>query len=407
MDPEGTPAPKSPRCETRPPSPAAPGPASADIATTRRTPLRPPHLASRVAARLFATMLAVAASFGVGVPFGVRALHADDAATAGADVLVLKDGRTLAGTVVAESDDGVTFRAGGTTRLYARADVERVARGGASAKPAGGDARGATPAPPGEGADPAATEPAPGKPAIDKSTGKAVEKGIGKKGKVLTEASRAWIRDLAARAATDDDQVRRSIAAALRALGPAAVPAIRDCAAAATDPAARQLLERVAADMEGRGGRADEPDRPAMDDAGMAPEAPGARPGADTPPAPPRRPGRDALERLLADLELRDDQRPKMAELLGGLERRQFEMLREIRQGTLAPDRVPLRIEEVRKATLDASRAILDDAQYDVFDDRAQRYFDAMLVRATRGEAKTPAPAPPPAPTSPPDEPAK
>ena len=85
-----------------------------------------------------------------------------------------------------------------------------------------------------------------------------------------------------------------------------------------------------------------------------------------------------------------------MTELLGGLERKQFAMFREMKQGALASDQVTTRIDALRKETLDAAKAFLDVPQFDLFEERAQRYFDGIVMRATRGEGKPAEPAPPP-----------
>jgi hypothetical protein len=92
-----------------------------------------------------------------------------------------------------------------------------------------------------------------------------------------------------------------------------------------------------------------------------------------------------------------------MEEVLGGIERGQFGLMREARQGALTSDQLAARIEELRSRTLEAARGFLDATQMDLFEERAQRYFDGLLVRATRGEGKAPAPpAPAPAPPTPP-----
>jgi hypothetical protein len=94
------------------------------------------------------------------------------------------------------------------------------------------------------------------------------------------------------------------------------------------------------------------------------------------------------VDKLLADLELREDQKPKMQELLGGLERRQLGFVREVRTGALAPADVPARIESMRTETLSAAKAVLDEAQFDLFEEHARRYFDGLLQRASRGEGR-------------------
>lgn len=348
---------------------------------------------ARFTKTVLSTVTLLASTLSLGVPVSTACADEPAPATAAADVLVLKDGRRLEGLVVAETDDAVTFRAGGATRMYARTDVDRIER---SAAPAPGGVAD-TPAPP------AGTAPSPA-PAPDKK-----KDAFGKKGKVLTDAARTWIRDLARSAEVEDEQVRRSVAAALRALGPVAVPSILEAASASATPGVKEFLERVAAEMSG--GKKDGP-RPAATADGTPPEpgmqgpspgAPGGAPPAPgvAPGGPPegRRPGRAALDKLSADLELRDEQRPKMGELMGGLERKQFALLREVKQGGIAADQVTTRVDALRKETLDAARTFLDVPQYDLFEEHARRYFDGILTRAVRGEGR---PADPQAPVTPP-----
>ncbi|MCE9634118.1 MAG: hypothetical protein K8T90_00300 [Planctomycetes bacterium] len=400
------------------------------------------------------TMLVIlaAAIAAVALPDAPRTARADDAVPGGVapvpeDRLILKDGRSLGGRVIAETPDAITFRSGSSTRMYPMADVDRLERAPlgqpAAPGPAGSADAGVPSNPPagsgsGSGADAPPTTAQPPAAPEKKNT-------FGKKGKVLSDAARAWVRELAARAETADEQVRRSIAAGLRAFGPIAGPAILEGAANATTPSARAFLESVAADLSGdRGdsrGRAskqsaapptstprDAEEPPAADGpnppvapgnppvapgnpptspadgmqqqppATATPLEPGAAPGAPT--APPGavpfggagkqggRAGRALLDRIVAELELRADQLPQMEQLMGTIERGQFALLRELRQGALAPDQVAARIETLRTTSRESAKGFLDAAQFDLFEEQTQRYFDGLQMRASRGELK-------------------
>jgi hypothetical protein len=84
-----------------------------------------------------------------------------------------------------------------------------------------------------------------------------------------------------------------------------------------------------------------------------------------------------------------------MEEVVAGVERRQFELLRDLRRGAVAADGIGPRIESIRSDTLAAARGFLDPAQSDLFADRAERYFDALAQRAARGEPGPTAPKSP------------
>jgi hypothetical protein len=294
----------------------------------------------------------------------------------GGDVLLLKDGRKLEGSVVAETPEGVTFRSGGTTRFYAADQVAKAERGAAPAP---------VPAPAGDG--PAAK---PGDPA---PVAKAPKE---KRPKAMTDESRQWIRDLAARARTQDEIVRRSIAAALHACGPAAAPTILEAAAAEQDPAAKAFLESVAADLTRKGDRRDGP--------------PTAKPGGDREPDPAMggdrtmRPlGKGGLfDRLAAELELRDDQRASFAGVLLGMEKARGQAVRELEGGgTLESARGKLA--DAKKTVLDGAKGVLDAGQLEAFEPIAERHFHEMENRLAKLAAKK---APPP-PEGTPPEPAK
>lgn len=325
-----------------------------------------------------------------------------DAPAHGGDVLVLKDGRRLEGTCVAEGDDGITFLANGTTRFYPRDQIERRERGAAplpapaseppAANPGGGTAPGAAP------------EPAPKPDAAKKS----------KAPKALTEESRAWVRELAGKATSPDETVRRSLAAALRACGPAAVPTIRDVAASMTDAGAKAFLESVAVEMSAGKGERGPKGAPRMPGETATPgetKAPDSEMGGmptegDAPKKPDvagagKRPdggrGRGGMfEKLSQELELRDDQRQPFTTLLGGMEKSRGQAVRELENGGSA-EAARTKIAEIRTTTLDGARGILDAGQMEAFEVVAERFFTEMEMRMEKLASKRGLPVQPPA----------
>lgn len=337
---------------------------------------------------LTAVLCLLASGAGPGVAY---ARAEGDAAAAGAtDVLVLKDGRRLEGTCIAESDDGVTFRANGATRFYPRDQIERRERGAApvpapdapAAQPAGDSAAPAT--------QPGSTPESAPKPDAVKKT---------KTPKALSDESRAWVRELAGKATTQDETVRRSLAAALRACGPTAVPTIREVAASQADPAAKAFLESVAAEMsmgksergpkgpaaaagESKATESEMGGAPAAGDAPRKPDLPGAgkRPEAGR--------GRGGLfEKLSQELELREDQRQPFMAFLGGMERARGQAVKELENGG-SVESARTKIAEIRTTTLDGARGILDAGQMEAFDLVAERFFGEMEMRLEKLASK-------------------
>lgn len=321
------------------------------------------------------------------------------------DRLVLKDGRTLEGELVAETADGVTFRSGGTARFYGSDQIERKERGAAPQAPSAAGTQ-----PEAGGAADTGSAPAP-TPAPEKSARPGKEE-FGKRPKVLTDASRAWVAELAAKASsTEDDQVRRGIAAALEALGPAAIPAIRDAAANA-NPGGQSFLTRVAdrlaeklprkgeglgADGTG-GGAAPEKGEDGMT-AGATP-APGGdvgRKGVGEKGAGERGKGRALFEKLAADLELRDDQRPAFGTILMKLDRARGQLSREVEGGLPLAD-AATRLETAKTDVLTAARGVLDAGQMEMFTELSARHFDDLAARLAKIATKAPRPADAPAP---------
>lgn len=292
-----------------------------------------------------------------------------------AAVLVLKDGRRLEGEVLARTEGGVTFRSGGTTRFYASSSVESVT--GAPVAP---------PPPPRspETAGPPAGEPGPdrrARPPAAAAPARAPE---------LSAAARSWIGDLARKASDPDESVRRSVAAALRALGPAAVPVIEEHAIAAEDRLGRELLVRVLVEIG-----SPRPREPG--DAGPVPNRDAARePGGDD---PSRKPGFRAglLEKLAADLDLRDDQRPAFAQLLVGMDRDAQQVQRAFKKGELAAADADARIRDLQTRIRAGAASILDEGQVAAFEPMLERYLGSWLDRISKSAGKSGDSAAPPA----------
>ena len=170
---------------------------------------------------------------------------------AGEDVLVLSDGRELRGRITAEDEHSYAVKVGGAVRLVPKDGVKEVRRGAPvpDAPPAAGD-----PAAPKPDAKPdakkdrrarrkAADPAAPGADAMDAPAAPP-----------LSETAAAWARICIDRFLGEDAAVRRSAADALRALGPAVAPLVREAAAKAGE-AGKYALEELARSAEARGAK--------------------------------------------------------------------------------------------------------------------------------------------------------
>jgi hypothetical protein len=303
------------------------------------------------------------------------------------DVLTLKDGRRLEGEIVGEDDRFVSLRSGGVTRSYAKdsvASVERAIRPPAGGAPAAGSAE---------------TPPSPAEP-----PGKQKKKDRpDRKDAPLSDAAKSWLEALLARSGDADETVRRSVGAAIGAMGPQAIPAVRAAESAAADGAQKQFLGRLATDMEARRdkrGRA-----PGMPPEGMAPDGamPGQEPGA--PPAGraggPRRPLEDMMQRLTADLELREEQKPKVEAILKDALQKRFEIFRDARRDGLGPDEVAAKVEPLRTALLSEMKPALDEPQYAMFEEAAKRIFESQRGPTPPKPQEPAAPPKPPQPDQP------
>jgi hypothetical protein len=295
------------------------------------------------------------------------------------DAITLKDGRRLEGEIVGEDDRFVSLKSGGVTRMYAKDSIASVAKapraaGQPDASGTPGAAPGQTPAPP---------------------AGKEKKKDKGdKRDAPLSESAKTWLAELLAKTADADESVRRSIGAAIGALGPQAIPAVRAAQAAAPDGPQKQFLEKLAGDMETRRDR-----RPPGDGMG----ADGMPPGPDGGRPPAGRRGLDEMvQRVSTELELRDDQKPKVEAILQDVMKKRFEIYRDARRDGLTAEQVAERVTPLRADLLAQMKAVLDEAQNSMFEDMAKRLFEMQRPGAPTptkpadgGQPKPPEPAPP------------
>jgi len=296
----------------------------------------------------------------------------DDAPQAqpASDVVTLKDGRRLEGRIVAEDDRYVSISVGGTTRAYAKDAIASIEK---AARPPAGDGAGAS---------------APAKPAAEAPSPDGKRPKGERKDAPLSESAKAWLDALIAKSADGDETVRRSIAAAIAALGRQAAPAVRAAAIAAPDGAQKQFLTRLGDDMESKR------DRKMRGDA----------PGPDTPkPAPDagRGPGKRMLEglmtRLSTELELRDEQKPKVEGVLKNLFEQRAQFARTAQTEGLTAEQVAERVAALRTDLLAQMKAVLDEPQYALFQEMAERIVEAPKgpPRPADGGVAPPAPQDP------------
>jgi hypothetical protein len=283
------------------------------------------------------------------------------AAAGSVDVLVLSDGRRLEGEVVGEDDRAVSFKSGGVTRTYARDSITSLEKAPRTAAPA-------DPAPQGG----AATEPTKGKK----------EKGD-RRDAPLSDAAKKWLDDLVAKSAeATDESVRRSIAQAIQALGPSAVPALRAAQAAAPEGPQKQFLERVANELEQRREKKE----------GMGPDGPGGRPGQ------PKRFVEDAVQRLTKELELTDEQKPKVETVVADWGKKRAEIFGAARRDGLTKEDVLAKVAALRTDVLAQMKAVLTEPQYAMFEEISNALFEMQRAPmppkppAKPGEGGEPAP---------------
>jgi hypothetical protein len=303
------------------------------------------------------------------------------AAAAPTDTITLKDGRRLEGEVVGEDDRFISLRSGGVTRMYAKdsiASVEKAPR---------------APGQPDSSANPGAAPSQPPAPPAGKEKKK---DKVDRRDAPLSEPAKAWLAELLAKAADADESVRRSIGAAIGALGPQAIPAVRAAQAAAPDGPQKQFLDKLAGDMESRRDRRPGATGDGMGPDGMQPGPDGGRPGGG------RRGLDELMQRVSTELQLRDDQKPKVEAILQDVMKRRFEIARDARRDGLTAEQVAEKVTPLRADLLVQMKTVLDEAQNSMFEEMAKRLFDMQRPGgptppkpADGGQPKPPEPAPP------------
>ncbi len=287
------------------------------------------------------------------------------AATSPQDVVVLKDGRRLEGEIVGEDDRAVSLKSGGVTRTYMKdsiASIEKAPRTAAPSDPSGRP--GAAPATP-----PAPTDPAKGKKGA---------KGE-RRDAPLSDAGKKWLDDLIAKSAdAGDDSVRRSIAQAIQALGPSAIAAVRAAQAAAPEGPQKQFLDRVATDMEQRRDRRDGPD------------------GGPGRPAQGRRQLDEFMQRLTTEAELKDDQKPKVEAVLQDWGKKRGELFLSARRDGLSQEQLQEKAAALRADLFAQMKTVLTEPQDAVFEEMANKMFEAQRAGAPGKQPAKPADPPKP-----------
>ena len=329
-----------------------------------------------------------AAAWADGDAGGQPAPAAQDAAAK--DVVVLKDGRRVEGEVVAEDDRFVSVKSGGVTRAYAKDSVTSIEK---AARAAGQPGPSATPGP---------AAPRPAGPSAEPAAKGKKNKGDKRDGQPISDAGKKWLDDLIARTADADESIRRSVGAAIGAMGPQAVPVLRAAEAAAADGPQKQFLGKLAADMEQRRDRRGRGE-PGMPGDGMGPDSamPGDQPRGDQPNGGGpngRRRLEDMMQRLTTDLELTDEQKPKAEAILRQSMGKRLEIGRDARRDGLTAEQVAEKVTALRNDLLAQMKDVLTEPQYSMFEQAATRMFEMAPPAAVQPTPpKPPADAPKPA----------
>jgi hypothetical protein len=278
------------------------------------------------------------------------------------DVLVLKDGRRLEGEVVAEDESYVSLKSGGVTRAYARDSISSIEK--------------APRAPVQPGAAPGAAPSQPPAPSADSPKGKKAGKSD-RRDAPLSDSAKKWLDDLLARSADADETVRRSIVAAVQALGPQAIPVIRAAQAAAPEGPQKQFLDKLAGDIEQRRDRAG-PD-------GQGPgDGPGGRGGM-------ARQFDEMIQRMSTELALTDEQKPKFEAVVRDMGKKRLEIRQARMREGLTQEQIAERVAALRADTLSQVKGVLTEPQYSMFE---QQFAARLFEGPQRGPGANP-PAPP------------
>lgn len=308
----------------------------------------------------------------------VNEARADDPTQAPAkvDVVTLKDGRKLEGQIVAEDDRFVSISSGGTTRAYARDTIASIEK--APRPQAGQDGAAAAPQ---AGAPPAAPAGADGK-----------KPKAERKETPLSDSAKAWLDALIAKSADGDESVRRSVAAAIGALGRPAAPVVRAAATAAPEGPQKQFLTRLADDL-------DSPRNRKMRGEGAGPDGQAPGPDASGRPGQPRRMLEGLMARLSTELELRDEQKPKVETVMQGVLTQRMQLFRTAQSEGLTAEQVTEKVTALRTDMLAQMKAVLDEPQYTLFQEMAARLVEPPKgppPRPADGSSAPGAPAAPP-----------
>ncbi len=311
------------------------------------------------------TRLALTLALVLGTPVFAHAREGDAAAPpaqAAADVLTLADGRKISGRIVEEDEKLVSIESGGTTRAYPRDTISSIER---APRPAAGQ------------------EPAAG---ADKSPPPGKEKKPPKTDRMdtpLSDTAKAWLDALIAKSAENDESVRRSVAAAISALGRPAVPPLRAAAEAAQEGPQKQFLTRLADGIESQRDRK------------MRGEGP------DGPKPTAADPGRKAFQGLMAriaeELELRDDQKAKVEAVLLDIVKKRGQLHHAAQAEGLDAAAIAEKVAALRTDLLTQMKAVLDEPQYALFQEMAARIVETPKAPPPKPkDAAGAPPAPPP-----------
>jgi Spy/CpxP family protein refolding chaperone len=155
-----------------------------------------------------------------------------------------------------------------------------------------------------------------------------------------------WMEVCIKHLASEDPAVQRSVGMALRGMGPAARPAL-EAAAQGDDPriaaAAKRVLDAMARGREARGNQRG-----------------GNRRG-------------DFMQRMAEQLELTDDQKPKVNAILQDAMTKQRELFQQMRDGSLPREEARGKMQEIREATMSKLSEVLTEEQLARYREMGQR----------------------------------